>query len=573
LGGGFHLLSALSVTYVMLTHALPDVRQMARRILSYLIITLLTMVIYTAGILVAQYVFQSVPGYTPLVAGATVALVLAIIFDPLLRLVQRLVNRLISGAGYDPSHTLRQYSASISNILDLEHLATVALGLMSEAMAIRRGILFVVHYEREGNGGTEGEGYFRLRGVIGVGEGLPPGVELPPGVLSVGGPLADYMGQERQPLTQYDIDLLPRFQETPPAEQAWLTSLNMVVYVPIHAKDEWIGLLAFGPKRSGDRYFDDDLVVLSTLADQTAVALENARLFDDLKIRNAENERLNEELIDANQKLALLDQAKSDFIGVASHELRTPLTHIRGYNDMLADMLDAGALSPEGGMKLTEGVSKGIRRLEEIVNTMFDVSKIDTETLDLNTAPTSVAAVVGTVVDNFGEALEDRQQTLTVVEGLADLPAIMGDRDRLTQVFSHLVQNAIKYTPDEGQITITGRLLQDERMQPQDQAIEIVVADTGIGIAPDDLERLFEKFYRVGDARLHSTGQTKFKGAGPGLGLTIARGVVEAHGGRIWAESPGYDEESCPGSEFHLVLPIQASHLELAGSETFIADT
>jgi signal transduction histidine kinase len=92
---------------------------------------------------------------------------------------------------------------------------------------------------------------------------------------------------------------------------------------------------------------------------------------------------------------------------------------------------------------------------------------------------------------------------------------------------------------------------------PQDQSVEIVVSDTGIGIAPEELERIFEKFYRVGDVLLHSTGRTKFKGAGPGLGLTIARGIVEAHGGRIWAESPGYDEETCPGGEFHIVLPVQ----------------
>jgi signal transduction histidine kinase len=97
---------------------------------------------------------------------------------------------------------------------------------------------------------------------------------------------------------------------------------------------------------------------------------------------------------------------------------------------------------------------------------------------------------------------------------------------------------------------------------PSDQKVEIVVTDTGIGIDPDDLERIFDKFYRVGDVLFHSTGKIKFKGAGPGLGLTIARGIVEAHRGRIWAESPGCDEEACPGSEFHVVLPVRPQHLE-----------
>ncbi len=649
LGSGVHTLGILTATYVMLIYGLPDMRQMARRTVSYLIITLLTVIIYTTGILVTQYVFQSVPGYNPYLAGATIALVLAIFFAPLLSLVQRMVNRLISGTSYDASRTLREYSTSISNILDLELLATVAVGLISETLDVRRGALFVVHHAKEGfekeaeyeqdteaeekakqaieaenekvvematevrpeeTGKTWGEpkieeevgnevdaengkdaenktaaeewgeiefeeeiefgeeietSYFHLRSVTGMGE------ELPSGILSAAGPVATYLRRENHPLTQYDIDLLPRFQETSAPERTWLTNLNMVVYVPICAKGEWIGLLAFGPKVSGDRYFDNDLTLLSTLADQTAVALENARLFDDLKIRNTEIEQLNQELTEANRKLARLDQAKSDFIGVASHELRTPLTHIRGYNDMLGDMMETGALPPDNGLSLLQGVRKGVNRLENIVNTMFDVSKIDTETLDLTISLVSMASIVSTVVDTLAETLEERKQTLTV-ENLEDLPSITADGERLKQVFAHLIQNAIKYTPDGGQIRITGRLL-NERTLPQHPTIEVVVADTGIGIAAGDLEHIFEKFYRVGDARLHSTGQTKFKGAGPGLGLTIAQGIVEAHGGRLWAESPGYDEKSCPGSKFHIILPVQSSRLELAGSETFITNT
>jgi signal transduction histidine kinase len=232
-------------------------------------------------------------------------------------------------------------------------------------------------------------------------------------------------------------------------------------------------------------------------------------------------------------------------------------------------MINDGLLTPDAGLQLTEGVGKAVQRLQEIVNTMFDVSKIDTETLVLELFPTSVALTVSEAVDTWVAALEEREQTLTV-EGLADLPTILADSKRLEQAFSHLIQNAIKFTPDGGQIRITGHLLGEE-MPPQDQTIEVVVADNGIGIAPDDLEHIFEKFYRVGNAMLHSTGKTKFKGAGPGLGLTIARGVVGAHGGRIWAESPGHNEETCPGSKFHVVLPVQPRHLESAGSEALIA--
>jgi len=561
-GSGFQLLGALSTTYAMLTYHLPDVRQMARRTVSYLIITLLTVALYTTGFLVTQYIFQSVPGYSPLVVGAGMALVLAILFDPLLGLVQRLVNRVISGPRYDPSHMLREYSMSISNILDLEQLAMVAVGLIGEAMAVRRGALFVVDYEKGQGGGEggrgQGNGHFRLRSVGGLGDGIPSGA------LGFDSPVANYLRLKQHPLTQYDIDLLPHFQETSPAERAWLDRLDMDVYVPIYSKGRWIGLLALGPKTSGDRYFEGDLTLLSTLADQTAVALENARLFEDLKIRNAENERLNEELTAANRELARLDQAKSDFIDIASHELRTPLTQVYGCNDVLRAMIEDGSLTRDVGLQLTQNVGKAARRLKEIVDIMLDVSRLDTETLVLDLAPVSVASVVNGAADRWAEALEERKQTLTI-ENLRNLPSIVADGERLQQVFSHLIQNAIKYTPDGGQIRILGRL-RGEGMLPQEQSIEIIVADTGIGIAPDDLERIFDKFYRVGDIMSHSTGETKFKGAGPGLGLAIARGIVEAHGGRIWAESPGCQKGIYAGSEFHVILHVRPPHLVSMGS-------
>jgi len=563
LSSAFHLLGTLSVVYAALTYRLPDVRQMGRRTARYLIVTLLTVILYTAGFLATRSIFQSIPGYSPLLAGAALALVLAVLFDPLLGLARKLVNRLISGTRYDPSQTLREYSANISNILDLERLAQVAVGLISEAMDIQRGALFVVHHESGENGGGNGAAHFYLRDVTGQEESLPTGI------LSAASPIIDYLRREHHPLTQYDIDLLPCFKGNSSAERAWLASLGMDVYVPIYAKGEWIGLLALGPRASGDRYFDDDLTLLGLLADQTAVALENARLFDDLKMRNAENERLNLELTAANRELARLDQAKSDFIDIASHELRTPLTQVRGYNEIMCDMIGDGSLTSDTGVQMTQGVMKGVQRLEEIVDLMFDVSQLDTETLVLNVSQNPLNLIVRMAVDTWARALEERRQTLTV-EGLEHTPSILADGKRLKQVFSHLIQNAIKYTPDGGYIRVIGRLL-GEGMPPEDQSIEVVVADTGVGIASDDLGRIFDKFYRVDDVMSHSTGKTKFKGAGPGLGLTIARGIVEAHGGHIWAESPGHDEQICPGSQFHVVLPVQSHHLASTDLEVFIA--
>src|SRR3990172_964208 len=140
-----------------------------------------------------------------------------------------------------------------------------------------------------------------------------------------------------------------------------------------------------------------------------------------------------------------------------------------------------------------------------------------------------------------------------VKDELNDLPNIIADPDLIRKVFYHLVTNAIKYTPDGGVIKVTSRVIVPDSKRPE---VEIAICDTGIGIDPKHHQLIFEKFFQTGEVNFHSTGRTKFKGGGPGLGLAIARGIVDAHGGRIWVESPGYDEINLPGSRFIIHLPI-----------------
>jgi signal transduction histidine kinase len=248
-----------------------------------------------------------------------------------------------------------------------------------------------------------------------------------------------------------------------------------------------------------------------------------------------------------------LDRTKSDFISVAAHELRTPLTVLRGYSKMLLN--DASIKESSHRLELVKGIHTGAMRLQEIVTSMLDITKIDSRVLELYPEPLYLPSVIELAAQTFTEPLAERNQTLTIAD-MSDLPSIMADPDALQKVFYHLIVNAIKYTPDGGKITISGRCLNGEASLPS-PSIEIVVSDTGIGIDPDAHELIFTKFYQTGELALHSTGKTVFKGAGPGLGLTIARGIVEAHHGKIWVESQGHDEETFPGSHFHVVLPLR----------------
>ena len=236
-------------------------------------------------------------------------------------------------------------------------------------------------------------------------------------------------------------------------------------------------------------------------------------------------ERISGDLHEARLRLEKLDRSKSDFIAIAAHELKTPLTLIEGYSAMLDEYLDEEreAIAP-----LLKGIHSGTKRLRAIVDDMIDVSLIDNNLLNLNFQPVGLAYLMNVVEKEYRPAAEARQISLSVdfFDGSREL--LMGDPERLYQALRNVVANGIKYTPDGGSVHVSGRRLPG--------FLEISVADTGIGVAPEDQTRIFEKFGRLGDATLHSSGKTKFKGGGPGLGLSITKGIVEAHGGAIWVE-------------------------------------
>lgn len=256
---------------------------------------------------------------------------------------------------------------------------------------------------------------------------------------------------------------------------------------------------------------------------------------------------ISNELGKVQDKLKLLDRNKSNFISVAAHELKTPLTLIEGYASMMTDQV---AGTEQDLMKnYLSGVSTGIQRLRQIIDDMIDVSLIDNDLLTLNIQPLWISHLLTLIQNEFRKTITDRKQTMVIhtFEG-SDL-MIYGDVERLYQAINNVVSNAVKYTPDNGTITINGRLLPG--------FIEITVKDTGIGISPENQSLIFDKFGQLGRTDLHSSGKTKFKGGGPGLGLSITRGILEAHGGTIWVESPGYDEVKLPGSTFHILLPTR----------------
>jgi signal transduction histidine kinase len=538
IGLALHLLgTAGAVAFTRISY-LPNIKDLLRSTISFAVLALTAALLYLLGLLAIQPLLLMEAGlYATVIGAVVVAITLSLLHHPIQRFVTRILNSILWEETYDPAQTIREYGRTISNVIDIELLATLAMGTIHEALEIERGALMVA---------STTEGHVSFQVIDGFGKASRKKI-----TLTVHSPILSHLALRAEPLFQYDLEHNPDLQRTPAKEKKQLSTLGMEIYMPILTQDRLLGLLALGPQQRGEPYGPREVALLSTLAQQTASALENARLFDKLRTLNVEITQLNEDLQQAYRRLKKLNEAKSDFLSISSHELRTPLTVIQGYTDILDELVTTESLSQEQVAGIVERLKEATERLAQIVTAMLDASAVEAEVLDLSFASTTLQAVMSMAIGPWREAARERQIKL-IVEGVNDIPTMEVDVQWLCQALSNLISNGIKYTPDGGRVTIQASMTDDY------EHVEIVIADTGVGIAPEDQDLIFEKFYRAEDLLLHSTGDTKFKGAGPGLGLHIARGIIEAHNGRIWVKSEGHDEERCPGSTFHIVLPLQA---------------
>lgn len=284
-------------------------------------------------------------------------------------------------------------------------------------------------------------------------------------------------------------------------DQAIDFETHAILGVPLQVRNHTIGVLEALNKLNGESFDQDDVEVLATLAAQAAIAIENARLVSRLR--------------EANQRLSELDALKTDFISIASHELRTPLMIVQGYASFLREEA-SGQMSQD-----VEMVLRGAKQLEDIIDTMTNLSYLEAGTLQLEHERFSLSALIEELGVEWQSLVATKRQTLDVV--LPPRPIdIEADREKIAQVLNNLLSNAMQFTPESGTVEID--------VQLHTGTVAISVTDTGIGIPSEELENIFEAFHQVEDHLTRHHG-------GLGLGLPIAKRIVELHGGRIWAKS------------------------------------
>lgn len=325
--------------------------------------------------------------------------------------------------------------------------------------------------------------------------------------------------------------------------------VNATAVIPLFIEKGLSGFIVLGPKKSGEPYLQDDIEFLESLAPQAAIALENARLYQESlefgERLKAEVQRATSELEGANKQLKELDEAKSEFLSVASHQLYTPLTAIRGYLSMLTEG-DFGALDQKQ-QPIIGIINKSAERLIDLIKNLLDISRIESGRFELSLEVVDLARMAKEIVQDLMPNAMGKDLKLLFHKSDHALPSIIADRQRLRQVILNYVDNAIKYT-DHGHI--------DVRVVQRGEELEFQVSDTGRGIDPKEIANLFTKFTRTKEAT-HSRTQ------GSGLGLYVARQIIREHHGEAAVESSGLGK----GSAFMVRLPIANSTRSLKLSD------
>ncbi len=330
------------------------------------------------------------------------------------------------------------------------------------------------------------------------------------------GSLAGHIFQSGEPLILNDVQTNARHFRLP--SQKVGVEVRSLLGVPMWMRERKIGVLEALNKREGE-FDSEDVVFLSVIANHAAVAIENARLYQALR--------------HSYERLREIDRIKSDFLSLASHELRTPLGIIIGYASVLQQ--DAQGENSEYARQ----VMNAAMRLRALIEDMTNLTLLETDSMLFKPRPLQVRHLFRVVLSEvehlcagalppIDEVLEDESLT------------IYADLEKTTLALKNVLHNAVRFSPPEKPIHLGA--------QAEGDFIHLWVRDEGIGLAEDQKERIFEKFYQVESPNTRTLG-------GMGLGLSIARQLIERQGGKIWAESPGLGQ----GSTFHILLPRTAA--------------
>ena len=495
-----NLAFSVLTTVAIRRYRLLDIRMALRKGLAYLMMSALVALPYVGLIFLFTRVVDV--GAIQPVVYLVLLLILAFFLQPLWSQIQRLVDRWFFRERYDYFKALEDFGQRTRTITRLDKLASELSNLMVSAMRSERACLLL----------PSENGDFVLVASSGLGNRGNP-------VLDRDSPLLLWLTRNEGYLENRSFDLIPQLQMLSPMERKALRELGQL-FVPLKVRGKLSGLLVLGKKASDSPYSAEDIRLVSMIADQTAVTMDDARLYAMEKARV--------------EQLRRLDDMKSEFLQVVAHQLKTPITSIKAATGLLSEVQGETPMRE----RLLSSIIRGAESLEKLVTDILEFGKMKSGVIQLRCQPTDLGRLIKDVAALVSPAIKRKEQNLEL-----DLPALgpmaLVDGPRLEQALLNVLANANLYTSVGGNIAM--------RVQPDGDSVRVLVEDNGPGIPREEQEKVFEPY--------HHSRESGDQRGGTGLGLAIARSLVELHGGRLWVESaPG------KGSTFIFSLPLQPAH-------------
>ncbi|MBI2862208.1 MAG: GAF domain-containing protein [Chloroflexi bacterium] len=504
-----NVFSAALIGYAVLRHQLLEVRVLLRAALVYGVLVVEVGVAYLLLLILLQATFETSFRYQALIGMVTAIILIALLFQWLRRAMQRWIDRLFYRGTYVYREILKEFSEAVVSILNLSELTERMLGMVSQTFGTSQVAIFLIPPEGR---------RLALQGQVGLGH-LPEDYRS----LRNDNPIVSSLDRgEKGVLSAEEVSHSSRFHSLWDEEKRQVVALKAELFVSLHCKGRLIGILTVGPKASGEGYSGDDVELLTTLANQAAIAVENARLYEalrqDLQARQLELNQAQSQLLQA-AKLADLGQLSASI----AHEINNPLTGVLMASSLLLEDLP----SDDPRRSELEIILREAQRARTIVRSLLDFARQTegrVELIDINEVVQNALALAGRQAELRGVAILENYALEQII--------VTADRNQLQQAILNVVHNALDATPKGGRLTIGTQVVNGR--------VKVTCQDTGKGIPENILPKIFDPFFT-----------TKREVMGTGLGLSITHGIITKYGGTIDVSSSEGE-----GTTFTIQLPV-----------------
>jgi len=524
-------LNALLITYVILRYKLLEISIVVRKGFVYFTLTALIASVYLMMIFVLERVLRGVIGIS--LVAILIAIGIALIFQPLRDYLQRWVDRLFFRERFDYYQALRRFAQRMVAILDLDELINSTMNIVSETMQTDIVSVLLI-----------GKDEFHLKGLLDLEESTVSRLRL-----RKDNPLVAWLTKHDRILAKDELSIFPEFEGLWGREIEDLEKLKAELFLPLKFKDNLVGIITLGRKRSDQSYSEEDHALLYAMADQAAVAFENARLYEEVRQSLKEKEKLEKELRQEHERLVRTERLRAlgEMAGGVAHDFNNLLTAILGNVQLLSmrigkvdaeeikDKLRIIETSTLDGAKIVKRIQEFSRVRTDKAFVQVDIEKIIRDAIEI-TKP------------SWRDEAQKRGGTIEVITRLNKLPPVVGGSSELREVLTNIILNAVDAMPEGGKITISTKEDEDK--------VYTSISDTGVGMSERTKRKVFDPFFTTKRPR------------SSGLGMSLSYGIITRYGGDI-----EIDTEKGKGTTFTIELPISPEIKEKKRRTTSSSET